>query len=157
MEWLWIIVIVMALIGSLTWVLPSPSERLQGKRRSEALTLGLRVRIMTLESWVAERMGLERIAQYLLRCEVRPRPFALWRIADREESWVSPPKSASWDLLRTPMQQILDALPEHVVGVGAEGQVVWLAWDDAKPGLEPDAIRVILQHIAEAVGAANRA
>lgn len=156
MEWLWIIVIVMALIGSLTWVLPSPSERLQGKRRSEALTLGLRVRIMTVENWVAERMGFERIAQYMLRCEVKPRPFSLWRIADREDSWVSPPKSESVNMLPRPLLQLLDALPEHVVGVGAEGQVVWLAWDDAKPGLEPESIRQILQQVIDVVGAANR-
>ncbi len=127
MEWLWIIVIVTALIGSLTWVLPSPSERLQGKRRSEALTLGLRVRIMTLESWVAERMGLERIAQYLLRCEVKPRPFSLWRIADREESWVSRRSRRVGIYCGHRCNRILDALPEHVVGSGLRVRLCGLA------------------------------
>lgn len=152
MEWLWIIVIVMALIGSLTWILPSPRERVQAKRRADALTLGMKVRIMTLESWVVERLGFDRAAQYLLWCEDAPRSFALWRVPERTDGWVSPPTADSWDLLRTPMQQVLDALPEPVFGVGADGHMVWLAWDDATAGLEPDAIVEILRNMALVVG-----
>jgi len=148
MAWLWITLIVLALIGSLTWILPSPAERLQGRRRAEALTLGMKVRIFTLENWVSERLGQEQITQYLLACDDKPKPFAVWRVIDREEPWVSSPKSASWEVLRTTLHGVLDDFPPQILGVGAEGRMVWVAWNDGGPGPEIPEIRALLQRIA---------
>ena len=148
MVWLWITVIVLALVGSLTWILPSPMERRQGKRRAEALALGLKVRILTLESWASERLEIDRLPQYMLWCQSKLRPFTLWRVADREEPWASPPTAHSWDLVTGALATVLAELPPEILGVGAEGSIVWLAWDDAGQGPEPEAIRGLLRDIA---------
>jgi hypothetical protein len=43
--------------------------------------------------------------------------------------------------------ELLGSLPDDIVGVGAENGCVWVALDDAKAAIEPDAIKPLLDRI----------
>ncbi|MDB9863559.1 hypothetical protein OAC78_09345 [Litorivicinus sp.] len=151
MAWFWIVIGLLSVIGSITWILPSPIERRQGNRRMEALSLGMKVRLKSLSNWEEQRLELTRLPQYLLWTDQKPRSFTLWRIPERESPWIAPPDSSSWDLLDSPLMEVLDRLPDEVYGLGAEAGAVWLALDDARGGLEPSEIRDFLNQILSCV------
>ena len=54
----------------------------------------------------------------------------------RGEPWAAPPGSKSWDLLSGEFGGLLKALPDDIVGVGAENGCVWVALDDARAIIE---------------------
>ncbi|MGA1001775.1 MAG: hypothetical protein ACO3R4_03945, partial [Litorivicinaceae bacterium] len=99
MAWLWIVLGLLAIVGSMTWILPSPMERRQGERRMKALQLGMKVRMLSLDDWAKERLDRIQLAQYLIWTDQQPRSATLWRIPDREEPGAAPPDARSWDLL----------------------------------------------------------
>ena len=66
MAWLWIVLGLLAVVGSLTWILPSPMERRQGERRMAALKLGMKVRTLSVDDWVKERLDVVQLSQYLI-------------------------------------------------------------------------------------------
>jgi hypothetical protein len=66
MAWLWIVLGLLAVVGSLTWILPSPMERRQGERRMVALKLGMKVRMLSVDDWVKERLDVVQLSQYLI-------------------------------------------------------------------------------------------
>ena len=59
--WLWIVLGLLAVVGSITWILPSPMERRQGERRMAALKLGMKVRILSVDKWVKERLDVVQL------------------------------------------------------------------------------------------------
>ena len=63
MAWFWIVLGLLAVMGSITWILPSPIERRQGERRMEALRLGMKVKILIVDDWVKERLNIDRSSQ----------------------------------------------------------------------------------------------
>ena len=147
MAWLWIVLGLLAVVGSLTWILPSPMERRQGERRMAALKLGMKVRMLSVDDWVKERLDVVQLSQYLIWTDKKPRSASLWRVPDRDEPWTSPPEAHSWDLLSGEFGELLGSLPDDIVGVGAENGCVWVALDDAKAAIEPDAIKPLLDRI----------
>ena len=151
MAWLWIVLGLLAVMGSLTWILPSPMERRQGERRMAALKLGMKVRILSVDDWVKERLDVVQLSQYLIWTDKKPRQASLWRVPDRTEPWASPPEAKSWDLLSGEFDELLSSLPTDIVGVGADSGCVWVALDDAKAGIEPDMIKQILDQILVAL------
>ena len=147
MAWLWIVLGLLAIVGSMTWILPSPMERRQGERRMKALQLGMKVRMLSLDDWGKERLDRIQLAQYLVWTDQQPRSTTLWRIPDREEPWASPPEARSWDLLSGDFSVFLDSLPQNIVGVGANQGSVWVALDDAKAVVEPEVIKPYLDQL----------
>ena len=147
MAWLWIVLGLLAIVGSMTWILPSPMERRQGERRMKALQLGMKVRMLSLDDWGKERLDRIQLAQYLVWTDQQPRSATLWRIPDREEPWTSPPEARSWDLLSGDFSVFLDSLPQNIVGVGANQGSVWVALDDAKAVVEPEVIKPYLDQL----------
>ena len=147
MTWLCIVLGLLVVVGSITWILPSPMERRQGERRMAALKLGMTVRILSVDDWVKERLDIVQLSQYLIWTDKKPRHAALWRVPDRTEAWVSPPEANSWDLLAGEFDELLRALPNDIVGIGADSGCVWVALDDAKADIEPDTIKPLLDQI----------
>lgn len=147
MAWFWIVLGLLAVVGSITWILPSPMERRQGERRMAALKLGMKVRIVSVDDWVKERLDVVQLSQYLIWTDKKPRYASLWRVPDRTEPWASPPEANSWDLLAGEFDELLRALPNDIVGVGADSGCVWVALDDAKADIEPDTIKPLLDQI----------
>ena len=147
MAWFWIVLGLLAVMGSITWILPSPVERRQGERRMEALRLGMKVKILILDDWVKERLNIDRSPQYLIWSDQKPRPTSLWRIPDRDDAWASPPGLKSWDLLSGDFSVILKNLPPDIIGIGSENGYVWVALDDARSNIEPRAIKRLLEEV----------
>jgi hypothetical protein len=54
--WLWIVLGLGVIVGSISWLLPSPAERVQASRRSEALSMGLKIQQVALDDWARERL-----------------------------------------------------------------------------------------------------
>ena len=147
MAWFWIVLGLLAVMGSITWILPSPIERRQGERRMEALRLGMKVKILIVDDWVKERLNIDRSSQYLIWSDQKPRPTSLWRIPDRDDAWASPPGFKSWDLLSGDFSVILKNLPPDIIGIGSENGYVWVALDDARSNIEPRAIKRLLEEV----------
>lgn len=147
MAWFWIVLGLLAVMGSITWVLPSPVERRQGERRMEALKLGMKVKILIVDDWVRERLNIDRLSQYLIWTDQKPRPTSLWRIPGRDDPWASPPDSRSWDLLSGDFSVILKNLPPDIIGIGSENGYVWVALDDARSNIEATAIKRLLEEV----------
>ena len=85
MAWFWIVLGLLAVMGSITWILPSAAERRQGERRMEALKLGMKVKILIVDDWVKDRLNIDRLSQYLIWTDQKPRPTSLWRIPGRDD------------------------------------------------------------------------
>ncbi|MBU24563.1 MAG: hypothetical protein CMD99_00840 [Gammaproteobacteria bacterium] len=147
MAWFWIVLGMLAVLGSITWILPSPVERRQSERRMEALKLGIKVKILTVDDWVKERLYIDRLSQYFIWKDQKLRPASLWRIPGRDDPWTSFPGSKSWDLLSADFSMILKKLPVGIVGVGAENGTVWVALDDARADIEPETIKLLLDEV----------
>ena len=147
MAWLWIVLGLLAIVGSMTWIHPTPMEHPQGDRRMQAQQLGMKVLMLSLDDWAKERLDRIQLAQYLVWTDQQPRSATLWRISDREEPWASPPEARSWDLLSGDFSVFLDSLPRDIVGVGADQGSVWVALDDAKAVVEPEAIKPYLDQL----------
>ena len=147
MAWFWIVLGLLAVMGSITWILPSPVERRQGERRMEALRLGMKVKILIVDDWVKERLNIDRSSQYLIWSDQKPRPTSLWRIPGRDDAWVSQPGSRSRDLLSGDFSVILKNLPPDIIGIGSENGYVWVALDDARSNIEPRAIKRLLEEV----------
>ena len=82
MAWLWIVLGLLAMVGSITWILPSPMERRQGERRMKALQLGMKVRMLSLDDWAKERLDRGQLAEYVDWTDKLPRSATLWRVQD---------------------------------------------------------------------------
>ncbi len=139
MAWLWIIFGVLVIVGSLSWLMPSPRERREAKARQEAMRLGLKVRMLSLDAWAKERMPMTQLAQYARYTDMGLPLFTLWRVADREIPWTAPPGNDGWRLFDKGLSGLLTDLPEQIVAVGADSGRVWVGFDDGAtnaPSLE---------------------
>lgn len=151
MVWLWIVLGLGIIVGSMSWLLPSPTERIQASRRSEAIALGLRIQQVNLDDWARERMERAHVIQYRLFCDSGIRSFTLWRVPGREEPWAAPPESQSWDLVDGALAHILTELGSDVYGVGANAGTVWIALEDAKTAYDATQIQAVLRSIVAAL------
>ena len=147
MAWFWIVLGLLAVMGSITWILPSPIERRQGERRMEALKLGIKVKILIVDDWVTERLNIDRLSQYLIWTDQKLLLTSFWRIPGRDDPWASPPGSRSWDLLSGDFSVILKNLPPDIIGIGSENGYVWVALDDARSNIEATAIKRLLEEV----------
>ena len=152
MAWLWIVLGLGVIVGSISWLLPSPAERVQASRRSEALSMGLKIQQVALDDWARERLERAHVIQYKLFCDHRVRSFTLWHVPGRTEPWASPPASKSWDLIEGALSAVLQRLPADVQGLGAQNGFIWLAVDDASTSLNAPEIEAVLREIAIALG-----
>lgn len=149
--WVWIVLGLGIIVGSMSWLLPSPAERVQASRRSEALTLGLKIQQVALDAWARERLERAHVIQYKLFCDHGVRSFTLWHVPGRAEPWASPPESKSWDLIEGALSVVLERLPADVQGLGAQNGFVWLAIDDASTSLNAPEIQSLLREIVAAL------
>jgi hypothetical protein len=156
MVWFWIILGLGVIVGSISWLLPSPAERVQANRRSEALALGLKVQHFALDGWARERLERAHVIQYKLFCDHQIRSFRLWHVPGRTEPWASPPESKSWDLIEGALSDVLQKLPADVQGLGAQNGCVWLAIDDASSALNAPDIQGLLREIVTALSSQTR-
>ena len=147
MAWLWIVIGLLAVMGSITWILPSAAERRQGERRIEALKLGMKVKILIVDDWVKDRLNIDRLSQYLIWTDQKLRPISLWRIPGGDDPWASPPGSRGWDLLSGDFSVVLKNLPIDIKGIGWENGYVWVALDDARANIEPRGIKRVLDEV----------
>ena len=147
MAWFWIVLGILAVMGSITWILPSAAERRQGERRMEALKLGMKVKILIVDGWVKDRLNTDRLSQYLIWTDQKPRPTSLWRISGRDDPWASPPGSGGWDLISGDFSVVLKNLPIDIKGIGWENGYVWVALDDARANIEPRGIKRVLDEV----------
>jgi len=113
----------------------------------EALKLGMKVKILIVDDWVKERLNIDRLSQYLIWTDQKPRSASLWRVPSPGEPWASPPDSKSWDLLSGDFLVIIDNLPSDIIGIGSENGYVWVALNDARSNIEPRAIKRFLDEI----------
>lgn len=137
MGWLWIIFGVLLMMGSLSWLMPSPRERREARQRQAAQALGLRVRIHRLDAWAQQRLERQALMEYGIPMEHAPDDFVLWRVPDRPEPWTAPPDSGGWRWLQTPVVDALNQLPVEISGVGVSHRYLWLAFDDGAVELNP--------------------
>ena len=149
MVWIWIIAGCLFIVGSISWILPSPIERRQAACRMEATQLGLNIKVIQPTDWVRERLNTVDLVQYILRTNRHAGSLALWRVVGRNESWVSPPEANSWDLLNTSFRSYLDDLPECIVGIGARDGGVWLIFNDGQTDLAPTEIKYLLESMVD--------
>lgn len=154
MAWLWIIFGLLVIVGSLSWVLPSPRERREAAYRQSAVVHGLKVRMLALDDWARDRMSSGPIAQYGVYTDHGFPAFTLWRVADREAAWTAPPGDGGWRLYEKGLDRVLVDWPDEVIAVGADSGRIWLGFDDGAvgaPDLEVvrrclDALREWLRH-----------
>ena len=73
----------------------------------EALKLGMKVKILIVDDWVKERLNIDRLSQYLIWSDQKPRPTSLWRIPGRDDAWASPPGSGVGTYYRAISQSFL--------------------------------------------------
>ena len=151
MAWLWIVLGLLIVLSSITWILPSTKDRQNGERHMRAVRLGMKVRIMKLDSWAGQRLGIDQLSQYCIWSERRQRRVKLWRIADRDEPWTAQPDSYNRDLVLSDFSEVLEIIPSGIVGLGCENGCIWVVLDDAKARIEPEEIRALLDKILEAL------
>lgn len=151
MAWFWIILGLLIVLSSITWILPSARDRQSGERHMRAVRLGMKVRIMKLDSWAEPRLGIHQLSQYCIWSERRPKTGKLWRIADRDESWTAQPESYNSELVPSEFFELLETIPLGILGVGSENGCIWVALDDAKAQIEPEEIRALLDQILGAL------
>ena len=147
MTWLWIVLALLTILSSITWILPSAPERRQGEKRMKAIRLGMKVRILSLDGWVKERLGVDQLSQYIVWSDKKLWPVKLWRIPGLDECWTTPPEADSRDLVSSEFSNLLLTIPADIMGLACENGCVWVAIDDRKDGIEPDAIRMLLDQI----------
>lgn len=150
-DWVWITVGVLIVIGSISWILPSPIERNQYRFRTQAIQLGLKVRALQSTDWMKDRFNTAGLTHYILRTNLHKRKVHMWRVEGRDEPWASPPDSKSWDLLDTPFRAFLNTLPTCIVGIGAENCEVWLVFNDGATDLVPTDIKILLESVEDAL------
>ena len=151
MAWVWIVLGLLIVLSSITWILPSAKDRQSGERHMRAVRLGMKVRIMKLDSWAGPRLGIYQLSQYCIWSERRPKKVKFWRIADRDESWTAQPESFSPGLVLSDFSELLETIPPSILGIGSENSCMWVVLDDAKARIEPEEIRAILDQILRAL------
>ncbi len=164
--WTWgiVVLIMLSLVGSMMWAMPSPREKAQALLRSKARTLGLQVQLVRLTAPRAtgesEAEEFERAAYRQLRSGLsaaqreRLVPWQVFRI--RSLACDGLPDGWSWKqgegiLMPAQLEVLADALqalPEDVVALESTPIHVSAFWRE-RGGVEAlEAINMTLQRIA---------
>lgn len=165
--WTWgiIVLIMLSLIGSMMWAMPTPREKAQALVRSKARTLGLQVQMVRLAApratGEAEAEEYERAAYRHLRHGLsaaqreRLQPWQLFRLESLANEGL--PAGWSWKqgermLSREQLDMLAEALPglpEDVVALESTSLYVTAFWGE-RGGVEGvEKIQAVLRKIAD--------
>jgi hypothetical protein len=165
--WTWgvIILIMLSLIGSMMWAMPTRREKAQAQLRSRARTLGMHVQLVRLEAPRAtgesDPQEYSCAAYRLLRKGLsasereRLRPWQVFRT--RSLACEGLPDGWSWKLgermlVSSPLGMLAEALqrvPQGVIALESTPLHVTAFWDERGGLDELDRIADILQRIAD--------
>ncbi|GGO75859.1 hypothetical protein GCM10011348_01650 [Marinobacterium nitratireducens] len=164
-KWTIIVLIMMSLIGSVMWAMPTRRQTEQAQLRSRARTFGFQVQLVTLEgpraSGEAEPEEFRRPAYRLLRHGVdsrvreRLQPWRVFRV--RALSCDGLPDGWSWTIGERMLDagrlellaEVLQSLPHDVVAVESTPIHVSALWGENGGVDELERIRDGLQRIIE--------
>ncbi len=171
MTWLLIGLLVLAAIGPIFWVLPSPGERRQMRLRNRAMAAGVQVRLRTYPDPGAPatervtaggrvRKPRRQVMTYRMPVILPPRarrmaPVWCWlRHRDAEAAgevpagWTADPPSAQGDATYwQQVRELVASLPATVVAVEAGPEDVALAWLEHGEEDAADAIVATLEQL----------
>jgi hypothetical protein len=167
--WTWgiIVLIMMSLIGSMMWAMPTAREKTQARVRSKARTLGLQVQIVRLTApratGQADAEEYERAAYRYLRHGLsavqreRLQPWQLFRMRSLANeglpegwSWKQGERLLSRDQLDV-LAEVLSALPMDVVALESTPLHVTAFWEE-RGGIEGvEKIQALLRRVADQV------
>nr|WP_067289671.1 hypothetical protein [Marinobacterium profundum] len=165
--WTWgiIILIMLSLIGSMMWAMPTPREKAQAMVRSKARTLGLQVQMVRLTApratGEAEAEEYERAAYRYLRHGLsavqreRLQPWQLFRIHSLANeglpegwSWKQGERMLSQEQLDV-LAEVLPTLPVDVVALESTSLYITAFWGE-RGGIEGvEKIRAALQRVSD--------
>ncbi len=150
-KWLIIFFVVMSLVGSIAWALPTPTQRAQGKLRAMAMRKGLRVNVSNLtiprERGCVEkqtrlatsyRLFREEAQIKALRANAKTQPNKPWqafKAAGLEtqglpEHWCWQEPTALMDSQLTVLAQLIAELPNNVYAINSNEMFVAVYWDE---------------------------
>lgn len=166
MKWMIIILIMMSLIGSMMWVMPTPRQKYQAKLRLQAKQIGFRVQL--------ERVTLPRakgemepetttVTAYRLirnRRDKKPAqthtPWTVYRIAAVADLGL--PQGWSWGLGEKTLSQpqldmladIIEAMPDDVLAIQSNPVEVGVFWSEEGGEAMLDLIKTQLERLLDA-------
>ncbi len=164
MNWLVIVLIVMAMVGSIMWVMPTPRQRAQALLRQCAMRAGLQVQLvrMSLPRALGEAEPDERncVAYRLLRRRKGPRAeLVTWQIFKlQSHANVGLPEGWSWSkgegLLAAPalalIAELIQVLPKDVYGLESTPINVSVYWEEHGTPETVESIQQLLNRLLEA-------
>ncbi|KEA62805.1 hypothetical protein ADIMK_3277 [Marinobacterium lacunae] len=130
MKWLIIVFVIMSLIGSVMWVMPTPRQRFQAHLRLKARTLGLQVQLVTLKlprmTGEMEGESISVPAYRLLRTNLS---------RAQKESW------CSWQVCRG----------ETLANTGLGQGWSWITGEGLLPGTVLEHVNAVLERLPDDV------
>ena len=166
MKWAIIILVMMSLVGSMMWVLPSKRERFQAQLRAKAKPLGFQVQMVRMTAPRAK--GETEPRQYSSMAYRLPRLNVNKKTANQIEPWhayrvesvanTGLPAGWSWDfgenvLSESALQllaEIIDALPDDVTSIESTPIHATAFWDEHGSLEDLELIKGQLERILEA-------
>jgi len=166
MKWLIIAAVMMSLVGSMMWVMPSKRQRQQMDLRARARQLGFQVQLSRITAPRAE--GESEPEQYnvagyrLLRIgedgkKVKTEPWQVFRVRSvrneglpQDWSWSFGERLLSEDKLDL-LQTLLNALPAGVSSVESTPLYVTFYWDERAEASELEGLKAQLQQLIDHV------
>ncbi|MEH6471832.1 MAG: hypothetical protein V7752_11325 [Halopseudomonas sp.] len=158
MNWVIIVLILLAIIGSMMWMMPSPRQRVQALLRQRAMRLGFQVQIVRilLPRALGEAMADERdcVAYRLPRTQKRsgskPVPWQIFQLTSHAN--VGLPEGWSWSKGEDQLEQstlgliaeLIQSLPEDVYGIESTPVSVSVYWEERGT---PETVELIQQQL----------
>ncbi len=149
MNWIIIVLILLSIIGSMLWVMPSPRQRVQALLRQQAMRLGVKVKICRVvlpralgETLVDERdcvaYRMPRIERYRKPRHTAAEPTT-WQIFKvRSHANAGLPQDWSWSqgegrlepATLALMAELIEALPADIYGLESTPVGVAVYWEE---------------------------
>ncbi|MDF2182916.1 hypothetical protein [Neptuniibacter sp. CAU 1671] len=166
MKWMIIILIMMSLIGSMMWVMPTPRQKYQAKLRLQAKKIGFRVQLerVTLPrakgemepettTVTAYRLIRNRRDKKLAQAHI---PWTVYRISAVADLGL--PQGWSWGLgektLSEPqldmLTEIIEAMPDDVLAIESSPVEVGVFWSEEGGEAMLDLIKTQLERLLDA-------
>ncbi len=165
MNWVIIALIVLSLIGSMLWMMPSPRQRMQAQMRQKAMTSGMRVQMVKLKcpraTGEAEPEERDMIAYRLPRhnlSQSERHSFNAWQLfklntlatAGLPEGWSWGRGEGQQDRNLTLILQVLGDLPEGSFSLESSADSVSLYWTEHGGEAFVSSIKDLLNQLIEA-------
>ena len=149
MGWVWIILGILIVAGSLTWIIPSRRSLVQSKLRMDAKLNGVRVTIDQPPPWLADRLRRKIIPTYRWSYEKGRAGIAIWRLPGQPDNeWICDSKHLN--LHKTIIESIKSDsffIPNEIFGLGFESNSVWLAVDDYHATISFDILKDVVDKL----------